>query len=281
MTTHNRFQQAAEAVQRLCTIMAQLRAEGGCPWDREQTLASLKPYLVEEAYEVLDAITADDPKEHCTELGDLLLQIVFQAEIRQESQTFGMADVANAISDKLIRRHPHVFGDASADSAAGALRNWEAIKAKERPIDSSCLDGIPRAMPGLLRALRTGEKAAAVGFDWGRAEDAFAKVDEEVAELRAEIMALPSDPSDGALAQQHRQQQQARIKEELGDVLFSLVNIARHLEIDPEDALRHTIDKFHRRFRYIEHQLASEGRRPQDATLDEMEHLWTAAKQST
>ncbi len=260
----DRFARAAQAFERLCRVMAQLRAPGGCPWDAEQTLASLKPYLVEEAYETLEAIERGDPRAHCEELGDLLLQVVFQSEITAESNSSGAAEVALAIVDKLIRRHPHVFGDQKASDVSEALHRWEAIKATERAPEASCLDGVPRALPGLLRALRTGEKAAAVGFDWPTTRGPIDKIEEEWRELR-QAVDNPDSPSEA-------------IEEEIGDLIFSVVNFSRHLKIDPEEALRRTIDKFQTRFRHIERRLKEQDRTPKLATLDEMDRLWEEAK---
>lgn len=267
-----RFKRAGNAFENLCRIMAHLRAPGGCPWDREQTLDSLKPYLIEEAYETLEAMESGDPKAHREELGDLLLQVVFQAEIAQETAVFDVADVADAIRTKLIRRHPHIFdpesGEATAPGAATvtvteSLHRWETIKATERPAHKGRLAGVPRAMPGLLRAFRTGEKAAAVGFDWPDAHGSRAKVAEEWLELQ-EAMDEKADP--------------ARVQEEMGDVLFALVNLCRHLKLDPEEALRTTIEKFHQRFQHVEKSLAAQGREPQKASLDELNQLWEDAK---
>lgn len=247
----------------LCRTMAKLRAPGGCPWDREQTFATLKPYLIEEAYEALEAIESGDTTAHCQELGDVLLQVVFQAEIANETASFDLAAVAQAINDKLVRRHPHVFGDAAvADNAGHALRNWEAIKASERKPEQGTLDGVPRALPGLTRAFRTGEKAAAVGFDWPDIQGSRDKVHEEWDELQRAI--------DGG--------DRHHITEEMGDTLFALVNLCRHLKLDPEDALRHTIEKFQKRFRYVEQKLGAQGQKIHDATLDVMNALWEEAK---
>jgi len=261
MTT--RFADAGQAFAELCEIMATLRAPGGCPWDREQTLAKLKPYLIEETYEVIDALDKNDGRAHCEELGDLLLQVVFQAEITNEQGAFDVAQVVRGIAEKLIRRHPHVFGDKKAEDAASALSNWEAIKAQERPKHSSCLDGVPRAMPALLKALRTGEKAAAVGFDWPDIKGAMDKMSEEWNEMHHELL---------------HQSSTERITEELGDVLFSIVNVARHVKIDPEAALEQAIEKFRKRFTFIEKQLSKQNRRVNEAELDELEKLWEEAK---
>ncbi|MEZ0315167.1 MAG: nucleoside triphosphate pyrophosphohydrolase [Myxococcota bacterium] len=269
-----RFERAAAAVERLCRIMAQLRAPGGCPWDREQTLASLKTYLLEETYETLDAIDAGDPGGHRDELGDLLLQIVFQSEITQEAGAFGLAEVATAIADKLVRRHPHVFGDTEARTASDVSKNWERIKAEERAKSGKkdakgTLHGVPKAFPALLRALRTGEKAAAVGFDWTRAADVRAKVYEEWSELDQALLRREKDANPT---------NQAQVAEEIGDLLFSIANLSRHLGVDPEDALRRTLEKFQKRFEYLEQELAKKDKVPSEATIDELERLWEDAK---
>lgn len=262
----DRFDQAGAAFAQLCRVMARLRAPGGCAWDREQTLTSLKPYLIEEAYETLEAMESGDPKAHAEELGDLLLQIVFQAEIAQESGSFDVARVATGITEKLIRRHPHVFGDGEAKDASAALANWEAIKQKERKDQKKpqgVLSGVPKGLPALLRAARTGEKAAAVGFDWNSATESRAKVEEEWAEL---VEAMDKGLGD------------AKIHEELGDLLFAIVNVSRRLHQDPESALRNATEKFTKRFEIIERKLADQGRTPKDATLDELNALWEDAK---
>jgi len=245
--------------------MGRLRAPGGCPWDREQTLESLKPYLIEEAYETLEAIEDRDLAEHCEELGDLLLQIVFQAELRAEAQEFDAADVANGISDKLVRRHPHVFGDVKADSAAGALRSWEGVKATERKGKTGRLDGVPKTMPALLRAFRMSEKAAAIGFDWPDIASVAKKVEEEWQELHE---AQANDTSERTRL----------IEEELGDLLFALTSYARHLKVDPESALRGAADKFARRFKHVEEDLKAMGKQGQKLPIEELERLWQEAK---
>ncbi|RMG14998.1 MAG: nucleoside triphosphate pyrophosphohydrolase [Deltaproteobacteria bacterium] len=255
-------EEAARAVQRLLALMARLRAPGGCPWDREQTLESLRPYLLEETYEVLEAIDRGDAAHHLEELGDLLLQIVFQAEIRRESGEWTLAEVARGITDKLHRRHPHVFGDAEAADASTAFENWERQKAKEKKERKSVLDGVPRAAPALMRAERLTDKAAAVGFDWPDPMGARRKIDEELAELDAAVAA----------------EAQERIEAELGDLLFAVVNYGRKLGIHPEDALRGTLERFEDRFRHIERRLAEQGRSPKEAGLEEMDALWEEAK---
>jgi tetrapyrrole methylase family protein/MazG family protein len=256
---------ASDAVERLLAVMARLRGPGGCPWDLEQTLTSLRPYVLEETYEVLEAIDAGDARAHREELGDLLLQIVFQARIAEEEGRFSFADVADAIHDKLVSRHPHVFGDSDAKDADAVLRQWAAIKRKEneaRGGGKSVLEGVPREMPALARAERLTEKASRIGFDWPDASGARAKVAEELAEL------------DEAVAGSDRR----RIEDELGDVLFAVANLARKLSIPPEEALRGALGRFVERFRYVEEALANRGAAPGEATLEEMDRLWDEAK---
>lgn len=259
----------SEACDRLVAIMDRLRDPGGCPWDREQTLQSLTGYLLEEAYEVVDAVPSGDPAKLKEELGDLLLQIVFMARIAREKSWFGIDDVCDAISEKMIRRHPHVFGDRAVGDAREVERNWEEIKREERAgrSESSALDGIPRSLPGLLKAFRMTEKAAALGFDWERPSDVLHKLHEEVEELEAEVVS--EDPA--ALD---------RVRGELGDVLFVMANLARHLGVEPETALQRTNEKFLRRFRAMEEAAAGEGRPLRDHDLEELDGLWERAKEA-
>lgn len=250
---------------RLVDLMARLRSPSGCPWDKAQTPQSLKPYLIEEVYEVLDAIDRNDDAEIVEELGDLLLQIVFHAQIAREENRFTIDDVAGAIADKLVRRHPHVFGDAEADTPAQVLQNWERIKAEENPDKRpSLLDGLPRHLPALLRAYHLQRKAARVGFEWDHIAEVIQKVREETEELMHARAAGAED----------------RVREEFGDLLFALVNLARFLQICPEDALAQTNRKFQTRFRYIETELGKRGKTPEEATLEEMDALWEAAKRA-
>ena len=249
----------------LVQIMARLRGANGCPWDRQQTHESIKPYFVEETYEVLEAIDDGDAGKLCEELGDVLLQVVFHARMAEEASLFSVADVVRAISEKLVRRHPHVFGDVQADTAQEVLFNWEQIKKTERVSakgHASLLDGVPRELPALLRAHRLQEKASRVGFDWKEARQVFRKVEEELGELRA---AMESERPD-------------RMEAELGDLLFSLVNLSRFIAVNPEEALRKTIARFIARFQYIEEELAHRGRTPGQVTLEEMDALWAEAK---
>jgi MazG family protein len=256
---------ASEAIQRLLGIMERLRAPDGCPWDREQTLKTLRPYVLEETYEVLEAIDAGDPREHCEELGDLLLQIVFQAQLTKEEGRFEFADVADAISDKLVSRHPHVFGDVRVKDAEQVLHQWAALKREEKKAKGrgeSVLEGVPREMPALARADRLTEKASRIGFDWPDASGARAKVDEEVAEL------------DAAIASGDR----SEIEHEVGDALFALANLSRKLGVPPEEALRGALSRFVSRFGHVERELARRGVPHAGATLEEMDALWNEAK---
>ncbi|MBI5509163.1 MAG: nucleoside triphosphate pyrophosphohydrolase [Deltaproteobacteria bacterium] len=263
----DRHERAGAAFTRLCAIMARLRAPGGCPWDKAQTLDSLKPYLIEEAYETLEALEEGVAAKHCEELGDLLLQIVFQAEICNETGRFDAAAVAGGIATKLERRHPHVFGEVQVQGAAGALLSWETVKATERAAGESRLHGVPKTMPALLRAYRTGEKAAAIGFDWPDSHAVALKVEEEWKELNEVV---DSDAAD----------KQARSAEELGDLLFALSSYARHLGVDPEAALRAATDKFAGRFRYVETRLKETGHVKGKVAPELLDALWNEAKKA-
>lgn len=248
----------------LVDIMAKLRSKGGCPWDQEQTHQTLRPYLIEEAYEVLDALDNGEDGDFRDELGDLLLQVVFHAQIATEEQRFDIHDVARAINDKLVRRHPHVFGDIRADTADEVLTNWEKIKQEEKGEEGagSVLDGLPAGMPALLRAYRIQEKVARINFDWDDVKAVLEKVGEEIGEVRRAL--------------EHGDR--AKIEEEMGDLLFSLVNLSRHLNVPPEDALRRSNDKFIRRFRFIEAALELKGESLEKATFEELDALWDEAK---
>lgn len=251
----------------LVEIMRKLRGEGGCPWDRKQTHESLRTYVVEEAYEVVQAIDDRDDEELCEELGDLLLQVAFHSQIASESGRFDVGDVIRGIVEKLIRRHPHVFGDVEAKDSKAVLRNWERIKQRERADDGgepgSILDNIAGAMPALMRALKVQAKASRVGFDWPDVTGALEKVWEEMDELE----------------QARKAGDKARMAEEVGDVLFAFVNVARFLKVDPEIALGRTVDKFIARFKHIEMRAGEANRRIEDMTLDEMDSLWEEAKE--
>ena len=259
------------AFARLVEIMARLRSPGGCPWDREQTPDSLIPYLLEETYEVLEALEDGNWPEFKEELGDLLLQIVFHAQLMAESGKFNIDDVAQAISDKLVRRHPHVFGDTQVKDAREVAQNWVKIKEQEKKgkADQSVLAGVPKAAPALIQAQRLGEKASRVGFDWTSAAAVFEKVREEVDEL-AETLQDADRSSPDPDRQEH----------ELGDLLFVLTSLARHLDLDAESALRRASTRFGRRFRYIETQLTDKAEDIHTAPLARLEALWQAAKQT-
>jgi len=247
----------------LVQLMHTLRSPGGCPWDSEQTLPSLKPFLIEESYEVVDAIDRNDATALNEELGDFLLQAVFIAEITAEAGSFDIYDSITAIHDKLVRRHPHVFGEVTATNADEVLVNWEKLKNEERKAENkSILAGVPQSLPALLRASRLTEKAARVGFDWRRADDVFEKVDEELAETRE------------AVAGGNRE----AIREEIGDLLFTVANLARKLEINAEEALQEANRKFTRRFESMESQVRGEGRNLDQLSLEQMDLLWAESK---
>ena len=268
----------------LVRVMARLREPDGCPWDRKQTHASLKPYLLEETYEVLETIDEGDVLNLKEELGDLLLQIVFHAQIGTETGTFTIQEVITLLADKLVRRHPHVFGQAGEGTepldAEQVYSRWEEIKRAERNQpgrEGSALDGVPKNLPALLRAYQVQGRASRVGFDWPHTSAGFeqlcGKIDEEVMELRqAHADREDSTNRDG------QAQRDARVEEELGDVLFSLVNLARSLKVNPEDALRKAVNRFTTRFQYIESQAAGSGRKFEDMSLSEMDRLWEEAK---
>jgi tetrapyrrole methylase family protein/MazG family protein len=245
----------------LVDVMKRLRMENGCPWDREQTHETLKPYLLEETYEVLHAIDIGEDEELKEELGDLLLQIVFHAQLASERGVFSIDDVARTIVKKLRRRHPHVFGDVQVNGSEDVLKNWEQIKKDEGK--SSVLGGVPKTLPALLRARRVQEKAKRVGFDWDNVDGAFEKLMEEMKELRGAV----------------QMKKQRLVEEEFGDLLFSLVNVSRFLNIDAEGSLRKTIDKFMERFRYIEERVEKDGKKPLgEYSLQELDSLWDEAK---
>lgn len=247
----------------LVKLMTTLRGPNGCPWDRKQSLPDLKPYVIEEAYEVVDAIDHDDRRALAEELGDLLLQAVFIAELTREEGTFDIYDSITAIHDKLVRRHPHVFGDVEANDAETVLVNWEKLKQDERKAENkSVLSGVPQSMPALLKASRLTEKAARVGFDWRRTEDVFDKVDEELGELREAVASGDNE----------------HVHEEIGDLLFTIANIARKVNVNPEEALQSTNRKFMRRFGSMESQVRERGQNLDQLQLEEMDRLWDEAK---
>ena len=257
---------AGEKFQELVTIMARLRAPGGCPWDREQTFDSIKPYTLEETYEVLDAIDRREWSEVAEELGDLLLQVVFYAQMASEEKRFDISGCLDAINQKLVRRHPHVFGQESAQTAGDVKRIWGEIKEAEKKQkgkkDLGLLAPVPRAMPALVEAQQIASRAAGVGFDWENPEQVLEKLHEELGELQ--------EARQGA--------SEGELENEIGDLLFVLVNLARWVKVDPEQALRRTNAKFRERFGYIERKLAERGKKPADSNIEEMEALWQEAK---
>ena len=280
--------------------MHRLRAPGGCPWDREQTFDSIKPFTLEETYEVLEAIDNRDWDELTGELGDLLLQVLFYAEMANEEERFAIDDVLDRLSNKLINRHPHVFGDVEAKTSADVLRNWEAIKAEEKkkrleagggkaakPEDKpdSVLAGVSRGIPALLEAFKLSSRAAHVGFEWPEISGLFDKLEEETAELKRELAQLPDPnlrpPLRGVASsgkQSIPEELRSRMEDEVGDLLFVMVNIARYLSLDPESALRKTNRKFRQRFQWVEERLREQGKKPAESSLEEMETLWQQSK---
>ncbi len=256
---------AGESIEELIEIVEKLRGPDGCPWDREQTLESIKSGLIEEAYEVIDTIESGDRSALKEELGDLLLQVVFQSRICEEEGAFAFPAVAQGISQKLVRRHPHVFGEIKVSGTDEVLQNWDAIKKAEKggeETPSSILDGIPRHLPALQKAHQVQKRAARAGFDWAELEDVFEKLQEEIVELREAIDA----------------KQQEEIQEELGDLLFSVVNLSRFLGYNPEELLDRNIHKFIRRFQFVEQQVEQSGRNFSDFSLEELDTFWDAAK---
>ena len=292
-TTGERFERAV-------SIMARLRGPGGCPWDREQTFDSIKPYTVEETYEVLEAIDNRDWNELAGELGDLLLQVLFYAQMAKEENTFSIDEVIDRLSDKLVDRHPHVFGDVKAETSSEVVRNWEALKAEEKKkrleeggksapgdgLPESILAGVSAAMPALLEAHKLSSRAARAGFDWTSIEGLFEKLREETEELNEQLKEFPPpgpQPQGRGIAGAGRQQiaedLHRRLEEEVGDLFFVLVNIARFLSLDPESAIKKTNRKFKRRFQWMEDQLRISRRTPGQASMEELESLWQQAKQ--
>jgi MazG family protein len=298
-----RMSSTGERFERAVAIMERLRAPGGCPWDQEQTFDSIKPYTLEETYEVLEAIDNRDWPELAGELGDMVLQVLFYAEMAKEQSLFSIDDVLDRLSTKLINRHPHVFGDVKADTSAEVKRNWEALKVEERkqrqgtgskgssspaPEEveiQSILAGVSSAMPSLLEAYKLSSRAAQAGFDWPNVEGLFDKLNEETAELREQLNEFPPPgprPQGRGMAGSGRaavpEYLQARLEDEVGDLFFVLVNIARYLSLDPESALRKTNRKFKRRFQWMEARLHETGRSAEQAPMEELESLWQQAK---
>jgi MazG family protein len=257
--------EAKDSFQQLVDIMARLRAPGGCPWDREQTFDTIKRYTVEETYEVIDAIERKDYPALCEELGDLMLQPVFYAQMASEAGLFNIADSLTAINEKLIRRHPHVFGEVEANTSEEVLTNWDAIKATEKVgAPQGLLDTVNRAQPALMEAVQISKKAAKAGFEWPTHDDVLAKLDEEIEELK-----------------QARESGDANaIESEIGDLLFTVVNLARWAKVDPEQALRHTNTKFRRRFAHVESRISEQGKDITATPIEEMESYWQEAKKA-
>jgi len=258
---------ASKNIDQLVEIMATLRGDDGCPWDCEQTLETLKPFLIEEAYEVLETMGGEDTSAHCEELGDLLFQIVFQSRIREEQGAFGLGEVVEGLSAKLKRRHPHIFGDRLELSREQVADNWRQMKAKERESagkDTSALAGVPNMLPALLRAQRLGAKASGVGFDWPNTDGVIDKIREELGEV-----------IDASAGTDHK-----AIEHEVGDLLFSVVNLARHLSIEPETALQEANRRFERRFREVEGLAAQDGDALNGLSAERLEALWDAVKQT-
>jgi len=262
--TYDATMEKLKGMEKLLAIMAKLRSEQGCPWDKKQTMESLKPFIIEEAYEVVEAIEGGVKSEVCEELGDLLLQIVFLAQIGQESEDFDFDDVVQGINEKLLRRHPHVFGDETAENAEEVLHRWEQIKKEEKKDAkrNSILEGIPKDLPALLKAHRLQDRAARVGFDWEHLSQVLEKVEEETAEFKE------------ALEKQNPEE----IENEFGDMLFALVNLSRFIQVSPEDALRKTISRFIARFQHIEEYAARQKVELHTLSLEEMDRLWNEAK---
>jgi MazG family protein len=291
-----------ERFERTVALMERLRAPGGCPWDREQTFDSIKPYTLEETYEVLEAIDNRDWNELAGELGDLLLQVLFYSEMAKEQGSFSIDDVLDRLSNKLVNRHPHVFGDVKADTSADVKRNWEALKVEERKKRESqgasesetranrqtlqsILAGVSSAMPSLLEAQKLSSRAAQAGFDWPNIEGLFDKLGEETTELREQLREFPPPgprPEGRGMAGSGKQSVpedlRLRLEEEVGDLFFVLVNIARYLSLDPESALRKTNRKFRRRFQWMEERLQEDGKSPENVSMEELEALWQQAK---
>jgi len=268
------YQPSAMGFAKLCEIVAKLRAPGGCPWDREQTHESLLPALIEEAYEVTEAARAKNDAHFREELGDLLLLVVMHAEIARESGRFDIDNVLQEISDKLVRRHPHVFGTSDARDSGAVLKQWEAIKREEKKADSHYLASLPKALPALMRAQKAQSKAARVNFDWTEVRDVIAKVEEELREMKDAIAKWHRHPADDSRAGSPGHE----IQDEIGDVLFAVVNLARKCKIDAESALQKATDKFVARFNQVEDELRKQGKRLGDVDLAEMDEIWERIK---
>ena len=261
--SNSSFSTASAEFSRLCEIVAQLRAPGGCPWDREQTNESILPQLIEEAYELVGAVRAKDVANFREELGDVLLHVVMHTEITREAGEFGIGDVVKEVADKLVRRHPHVFGESHARDTGAVLKQWEAIKREEKRSDSHYLASLPDALPALMRAQKAQKKVARVNFDWDKIEDVIAKVDEEVSETKEAVAS----------------EDQVKVTDEIGDLLFAVVNLARKCGIDAELALQQATDKFRTRFNQVEDELRAAGKKLGEADLAELDAIWEKIKE--
>ncbi|MBP5478753.1 MAG: nucleoside triphosphate pyrophosphohydrolase [Bacteroidaceae bacterium] len=270
----NTRQQKMEAFGRLLDVMDELREK--CPWDRKQTNESLRPNTIEETFELCDALLKNDQLNICKELGDVLLHIVFYSKIGEEKGEFDIADVCNKLCDKLIFRHPHVYGEAKANSVGEVLQTWEQIKLKEKDGNKTVLSGVPDALPSLVKAYRIQDKARNVGFDWEERRDVWAKVKEEISEFEVEVEELYNS----AETDEQKALDKDKATREFGDIMFSLINAARLYKINPDNALEHTNQKFIHRFNYVEAKLKEQGKSFQDATLEEMDRLWEEAKKA-
>ena len=273
-TPDSTFTSASSEFNRLCQIVARLRAPGGCPWDREQTNESILPQLIEEAYELVGAVRANDIHNFREELGDLLLHIVMHSEIAREDGRFSIADVIKDVSDKLVRRHPHVFGDSKATNSDAVVKQWERIKHEEKGVDTHYLASLPAALPALMRAQKAQKKVARVNFDWENLSDVIAKVDEELGETKEAIEKSVSPVPN----ESERRRATAEIENEVGDLLFAVVNLARKTGIDAESALQNATDKFRNRFNRVEDELKARGKKLGEADLAELDEIWEQIK---
>ncbi|MCF0244930.1 MAG: nucleoside triphosphate pyrophosphohydrolase [Bacteroidaceae bacterium] len=267
-------QKQLDAINRLLDVLDRLRVE--CPWDKKQTYQSLRPNTIEETFELCDALMKEDKKNICKELGDVLMHVMFYAKIGSETNDFDIADVANQQADKLIFRHPHIYGEVKAETAEEVLQTWEKIKLKEKDGNKTVLAGVPASLPSLVKAYRIQDKTRNVGFDWENRKDVWKKVHEEIDELQAELERIDEAAANGD--EQQKMQAKADAEKEFGDVLFSMINAARLYKLNPDNALEHTNQKFIRRFNYIEKKANEQGRAISDLTLAEMDELWEEAK---
>jgi len=271
------FRSASAEFDRLCQIVARLRAPGGCPWDREQTNESILPQLIEEAYELVGAVRANDLNNFREELGDVLLHVIMHAEIAREAGQFDIENVLREISDKLVRRHPHVFGQSNAADAGAVVRQWERIKHEEKNPNSHFLASLPNALPALIRAQKAQKKVARVNFDWTNLEDVVAKIDEELGETKAALKTWGRRPDDQPTAKKTSQE----VENEIGDLLFAVVNLARKCDIDAETALQNATDKFRDRFNRVEDEVLARGKKLGEADLAELDEIWEQIKEKS